>query len=98
MIKPVGYFNKNNSYIDFDDSGCLSAAAYSYEIDSSGEIRLTSNQTKQLFLAMMNFYIAKNDVFWCDISDLILYINTLESMVDERQLGRLDHRPELLTR
>lgn len=64
-----GYFGRRNFWIDFGNTngeggGQLSFGAYSYEIDSFGDGELTQDETKQLFLSMMNFYKAKGDLFW----------------------------------
>ena len=71
----VSYFEfgkGGNNWLDFDDnieaknSGVISFAGYSYEIDSSGGAELSYVETKQLFISMMNYYKAKGDVFWVD--------------------------------
>jgi hypothetical protein len=64
-----GYFNKDDFWLDFvntpgAENGELSFGACSYEIDSFGEGKLTGDETKQLFLSMMNFYKAQGDLFW----------------------------------
>ena len=69
IIKPKAYFEKLGDWLDFgntqgDGEGQLSFGTYSYEIDSFGDGELTQDETKQLFLSMMNYYKAKGDLFW----------------------------------
>jgi hypothetical protein len=67
MIKGKGYFYTNEDHIDFSngpDGGVLSCSTSSYEIGSAGEFELTKEETKQMFVAMRNHYLAKDDKFW----------------------------------
>jgi hypothetical protein len=66
IMKGKPYIEKDlDSYFDFDNtSGKLSAVAYSYEINSFGEIELTEEETKLLFLSMYNFYKATDHEFY----------------------------------
>jgi len=59
-IVPKGYFKIGAySYVDVKDSHL--------EFQTDGECEaswLTSSQTKQLFLSLMNMYISNHDKFW----------------------------------
>lgn len=51
--------NGGEDEIGFYDDGTLYASAYSYYIDSFGELELTQEETKNLYLKMKEFYEGK---------------------------------------
>ena len=48
--------NHGNDELGFYADGTLYVSVYSYYIDSNGEIELTQEETKKLYLKMKEFY------------------------------------------
>ena len=46
----------NRDSVSFEEDGTLCACTYSYEIGSYGEIELTKEETKKLYLIMKKYF------------------------------------------
>ena len=51
----IDFEDKSNNLISFSD-GCISAGAYSYQMDSVGGVELDTTQTIELFKKMRQYY------------------------------------------